>query len=223
MYTKLANQNYFKTKFSKFKLVPNTRLTASRPIVHHARIALVYQCHCGSNINIGRISLAPASWLPEESQRVDDLLNEILPYSNQIKNDLDEFATSYRTPTFERKEPLKGVDVLEDNTSAVSPLDEKAKAHSDDIPLNSLRPKNLNDKLNKGMQIGLNDKLAFIKHLFDEQTEDYTRVLSQISTMKSFDEAANFISSKIKPDYNHWENKDEYSKRFMDIIQKGFS
>ncbi len=161
--------------------------------------------------------------MPEESQRVDDLLNEILPYSNQTKNDLDEFATSYRTPTFERKEPLKGIDVLEDNTSAVSPLDQKAKAHSDDSPLNSLRPKNLNDKLNKGMQIGLNDKLAFIKHLFEEQTEDYTRALSQISTMKSFDEAANFISSKIKPDYNHWENKDEYSKRFMDIIQKGFS
>ncbi len=162
--------------------------------------------------------------MPEESQHVDDLLKEVLPEPKYIKNDLDEFAASYQqTPTFERKEPSKGIDVLEDKVSEPFPVDQKIKTHSVNIDSASSRPKNLNDKLNQGLQIGLNDKLAFIKHLFNEKTEDYTRVLSQISTMKSYDEAANFISSKIKPDYNDWDTKEEYSKRFMSIIEKSFN
>jgi len=162
--------------------------------------------------------------MPEESQRVDALLKEVLPEPKYIKNDLDEFAASYQqTPTFERKEPAKGIDVLEDKVSESFPLDQKIKTQRVSIDSASTRPKNLNDKLNQGLQIGLNDRLAFIKHLFDEKTEDYTRVLSQISTMKSYDEAANFISGKIKPDYNYWENKEEYSNRFMNIVEKSFN
>lgn len=162
--------------------------------------------------------------MPEESQRVDDLLKEILPEPKYIKNDLDDFAASYQqTPTFERKEPSKGIDILEVKDSELFPLDQKINTHSVNIDPASSRPKNLNDKLHQGLQVGLNDKLAFIKYLFDGKTEDYTRVLSQISTMKSFEEAANFISSKIKPDYNDWDNKEEYSKRFMNIIEKSFN
>jgi hypothetical protein len=162
--------------------------------------------------------------MPEESQRVDDLLNEILPEPKYIKNDLDDFAASYQqTPTFERKEPSKGIDILEGKDSESFPLDQKIKTHSVTIDSASSRPKNLNDKLHQGLQVGLNDKLAFIKYLFDGKTEDYTRVLSQISTMKSYEEAANFISSKIKPDYNDWDNKEEYSKRFMNVIEKSFN
>jgi hypothetical protein len=161
--------------------------------------------------------------MPEESQRVDDLLKEVLPEPKYIKNDLDDFAASYQqTPTFERKEPSKGIDILEDKVSESFPLDQKINTQSVNIDAVSARPKNLNDKLNQGLQVGLNDKLAFIKHLFEGETEDYTRVLSQISTMKSYDEAANFISSKIKPDYDYWDSKEEYSKRFMNIIEKSF-
>jgi hypothetical protein len=162
--------------------------------------------------------------MPEESERVDDLLKEILPEPTYIKNDLDDFAASYQqTPMFERKEPSKGIDVVDDKISESFPLDQKIKTHSGILDSASSRPKNLNDKLHQGLQIGLNDKLAFIKHLFDEKTEDYTRVLSQIGTMKSYDEAANFISSKIKPDYNYWESKEEYSQRFLNIIEKSFN
>lgn len=162
--------------------------------------------------------------MPEESQRVDDMLREILPEPKYIKNDLDEFAASYQqTPTFERKEPSKGIDLREEKGSKSFPLDQRIKTHSVHTDAASSRPKNLNDRLNQGLQIGLNDKLAFIKHLFDEKTEDYTRVLSQITTMKSYDEAANFISTKIKPDYNDWNTKEEYSRRFMNLIEKSFN
>ena len=84
--------------------------------------------------------------------------------------------------------------------------------------------KSLNDKLKATtLNIGLNDKLAFIKHLFDDSVEDYERVLSQIKTSSSFIEASKLIQSIVKPDYNNWIGKEVYEERFMEIIESKFS
>ena len=80
----------------------------------------------------------------------------------------------------------------------------------------------LNDKLAKGINIDLNDRLAFIKHLFGNSSEDYNRVLSQLITFNTFYETRDFVQEKVKPDYNNWEGKQEYEERFMDIIEKKF-
>ena len=51
--------------------------------------------------------------MPEETQGIDELLDKVLPKKEYLKNDLEEFASNYpQTPTFERKEPSKGIDVL---------------------------------------------------------------------------------------------------------------
>ena len=94
------------------------------------------------------------------------------------------------------------------------------------IPSKSIiieKPKSLNDKLNLGLNIGLNDRLAFIKHLFNNSIDDYTRVLSQINSMSSFTEASSFIDKNVKADYNNWTDKNEYEERFMEIIEKRFN
>ncbi|WAC00936.1 hypothetical protein N7U66_11985 [Lacinutrix neustonica] len=44
--------------------------------------------------------------------------------------------------------------------------------------------------------------MAFIKFLFDGKPEDYHRVISQLNTTESFDEAVQFIQTQIKPEYN---------------------
>ncbi|HEU0136562.1 MAG TPA: hypothetical protein VFQ50_04670 [Flavobacterium sp.] len=80
----------------------------------------------------------------------------------------------------------------------------------------------LNDRLSKGIIIGLNDRIAFMKHLFNNSSEDYNRVLSQLITFDTYEEARTFIDEMVKPDYNNWEGKDEYSQRFMEIIEKRF-
>ena len=94
-------------------------------------------------------------------------------------------------------------------------------ASSKTIPDNSL-PKNLNDFLGKGIQIGLNDRLAFIKNLFEGSAEDYQRVLSQVQTYSDWEEAQLFIQEMIKPDYNNWEGKEEFEKRFLKCIETNF-
>ena len=82
--------------------------------------------------------------------------------------------------------------------------------------------KSLNDRLSGNIQIGLNDRIAFVKNLFNGNQEDYNRVISQLNTLKTGDEAKNFINSMVKPDYN-WSEKEELETRFMEIIERKFS
>jgi hypothetical protein len=164
--------------------------------------------------------------MPPETQQLEKLLEEVLPRKKYIKNDLEEFASSYQqTPTFERKvvpeeaaettleerEPAKGV-----------PAPENKKRLVEDLGL-SEKPKSINDQVGGGMNIGLNDRLAYIKHLFGGNAGDYTRVLSQINTMESFEEAEAFVETKVKPDYNFWLQKEEYADRFMASVEKQFN
>ena len=80
----------------------------------------------------------------------------------------------------------------------------------------------LNEKLAKGINIDLNDRIAFIKHLFGNSSEDYNRVLNQLITFNTFYETRDFVQEMVKPDYNNWEGKQDYEERFMDIIEKKF-
>jgi len=80
----------------------------------------------------------------------------------------------------------------------------------------------LNEKLAKGINIDLNDRIAFTKHLFGHDPEDYNRVLNQLITFNTFYETRDFIRNMVKPDYNNWEGKEEYEERFMEIIEKKF-
>ena len=80
----------------------------------------------------------------------------------------------------------------------------------------------LNDSVSKSISIGLNDRVGFVKFLFADSNEDYNRVLSQLSTFDTFEEAENFINDMVKPDYNNWDGKDDYAERFMEIVEKKF-
>ena len=78
------------------------------------------------------------------------------------------------------------------------------------------------EKLQGGLSLGLNDKISFINHLFGGSEEDFTRVVSQLNTKNSFEEARLFIEEMIKPDYN-WEGKEIYETRLLKILEARFS
>ncbi len=84
-------------------------------------------------------------------------------------------------------------------------------------------PKSLNDRLsNKELKVDLNNRLAFVKHLFNESAEDYNRVLSQLSTIETEERSVAFIANMVKPDYKNWEGKEEFELRFMELIARRF-
>jgi hypothetical protein len=119
-------------------------------------------------------------------------------------------SNAYETPIEEEAE-----EVIE--TVSIS-LDEM------ELPEEAEEPKSvsLNEKLSKGISIDLNDRIAFTKHLFGNDPEDYNRVLNQLITFDTFYETRDFIRDMVKPDYNYWEGKEEYEERFMEIIEKKF-
>jgi hypothetical protein len=81
--------------------------------------------------------------------------------------------------------------------------------------------KSLNDQLQQNIQIGLNDRIAFVKNLFDGSQEEFNRVVSQLNTIKTEKEAKKFINKMVKPDYN-WANQEEYEERFFALIERKF-
>ena len=119
-------------------------------------------------------------------------------------------STSFETPIEEEPEIVIATTAFE--------LDEM------DLPEEVEEPKSvtLNEKLAKGISIDLNDRIAFTKHLFGNDPEDYNRVLNQLITFDTFYETRDFIRDMVKPDYNNWEGKEEYEERFMEIIEKKF-
>jgi hypothetical protein len=85
------------------------------------------------------------------------------------------------------------------------------------------KPLSLNDQHSKAINIGMNDRVAFVKHLFDDSTEDYNRVLSQLNSFTTKEEAVDFIEEIIKPDYENWVGSEEYAERFMEIVKNKFN
>lgn len=75
----------------------------------------------------------------------------------------------------------------------------------------------------KAIVLGLNDKIAFEKNLFAGNGDDLNRVLSQLNTFTNWDEAKSFVLDFVKPDYNNWENKEEFEVRFLEIVENKFN
>jgi hypothetical protein len=145
------------------------------------------------------------------------------PVSSQITFD-DLLGPDYVDPVFVKPEDLVNNEKAQDPNQVI-PI---GRSYNDDAPVISMKndfgsdPISLNDRMAKGIIIGLNDRIAFMNHLFANSSEDYNRVLSQLMTFDTFQEAEDFIENMVKPDYNNWEGKDEYALRFLEIVEKKF-
>jgi len=131
--------------------------------------------------------------MPPEADAIEAMFQQITQQPDVVKNDKDEIGEYGRIAEFE-----------EDN----KPQETK--------------PKRLNDRISRGLSFGLNDRIAFIKHLFNGSDTDYNRVLSQLNTAHSEEEAFNLIDQMVKPDYNNWEGKEMYETRFKELIARKF-
>ena len=140
--------------------------------------------------------------MPQETAEVDALVDEV-NRQGVVEEDLSELSPSFgQLPIFE-------------------PLDSDSSPETEALAQDET---SLDEKLKKsGFQIGLNDRLAFVNHLFENNNEDYDRVISQLNTMDSFEEVSDFIQSIIKPDYNNWEDKSDYESRFLEILEQKFN
>lgn len=133
------------------------------------------------------------------------------PEAKQVTLD-DIFGDNYKTePVFVKPNEVST------NDKFISVFDQEPKKEKDEPKVVSL-----NDALSNSISISLNDRVAFVKHLFNESNEDYNRVLSQLNTFDTFADAKNFLNEMVIPEYNYWVGKEEYLERFLEIVEKKF-
>ena len=123
---------------------------------------------------------------------------------------------------FVKKETKSAKITLEEELKDTIPLDVATDIFENAVRVDTAK-KSLNDKLvGANLQIGLNDRIAFVKHLFEGNQSDFNRVVSQLNSFKSEKEAKKFLTKMVKPDYD-WSNKEEYEERFMNLLERKFS
>ena len=147
----------------------------------------------------------------------EEVLEEII---EQPFDELEQLMFATENPT-NFKNDVK--DVGEKKTPTLE--DELQDTISVDVMADlfeNVQPKSLNDKLFSNIQIGLNDRITFVKNLFEGDQENYNRVISQLNTFKTEKEARKFINKMVKPDYN-WSEHEELENRFMEIVSRKFA
>ena len=154
--------------------------------------------------------------LTEKSSKVkskDENL-EVAPMMDTIKNMVTEmpepetyeklFEKIEETPTFIPKQK----EVSNKNKEFQVSLDQERE--------------NVNDQFAKSLSIDLNDRLAFIKQLFNDDKINYERVISQIITFESWSEVSKFLNTQVRIEYDNWEGKEELVDRFLYILKNNF-
>lgn len=145
----------------------------------------------------------------------------------------DILVHDYQDTFFEKKEAKNEAtsDVIETTVEAEI-IQEKGEEISNEVasvseatPEVEITPESIEETPvvnGKAIVLGLNDKIAFEKNLFAGNGDDLNRVLSQLNTFTNWDEAKSFVLDFVKPDYNNWENKEEFEVRFLEIVENKF-
>lgn len=155
--------------------------------------------------------------LPEEEKKITEV-----PKEEIIEQPFDELQQLlFNDPAIKDEasfiEETKTNQTLEDELKGTLSVDITANLFE-----KAETKRSLNDRLQNSIQIGLNDRIAFVKHLFEGSQNDFNRVISQLNTLKTEKEAKSFINRMVKPDYN-WSEKEEYETRLMEIIERRFA
>jgi hypothetical protein len=167
----------------------------------------------------------------EEETEIEEAKKEEVEIETPKKNEAvqisfeDLLGGNYNDTQFVKVQQIENIPttIVIETPKEIDSKEEITKSIPEETP-EDVEPKivSLNEKLAKGINIDLNDRIAFTKHLFGNSSEDYNRVLNQLITFDTFYETRDFILDMVKPDYNNWEGKQDYEERFMDIIEKKF-
>ena len=120
-------------------------------------------------------------------------------------------------PTFnDIKEDMSQKEEFKDTVS----LDETEKLF--ETRKEEIRQLSLNDKLvGSSIQIGLNDRIAFVNKLFNFSQSDFNKALAHLNACATRDEALHYVQYQVKSNYN-WKGKEEIEERFISLIERKF-
>jgi len=175
--------------------------------------------------------------IPESKKEIIDKIQDVFPEEVKMEEIIEPRESIEKSAT---KEMImeEEVEITEAQSIQISLEEEFKDAISADVATqlfekatkespvieeqSESKQRSLNDTLFKNnIQVGLNDRIAFVKHLFDGSQEDFNRVISQLNTFKTEKESKKFINKLVKPDYD-WSNKEEFEERLINLIERKF-
>lgn len=147
----------------------------------------------------------------EEEAPAAETASELKPETKYVALE-DLLGENYVDPVF-----------VKPNEVSLFPTETKAEIAPEPKIEQSKPAASLNSAFAKTIEIGLNDRIAFVNHLFGESNEDFNRVISQLNTFDTLEEAKTFLNEMVIPDYNYWVGKEDYMERFMAVVERKFS
>jgi hypothetical protein len=150
----------------------------------------------------------------EEEQEQQDVPAEVA-FESQLEEKLEDHIGKYTEPVFVKTNEVSLF------TSDSSETEEAKQTVAEEVK-EETETSAFNEMTTKSIAIGLNDRIGFVQHLFNDSNEDFNRVISQLNTFDTFEEAKNFINEMVLPDYNYWVGEEDYIERFMEIVEKKF-
>ncbi len=146
-------------------------------------------------VSIKEESIPEKEELKKEQIVLDDLFE---PTFDSIKDD------------FSQKEEFKDTVSLDETQNLFSTKKEE------------LRQLSLNDRLlGARIQIGLNDRIAFVNNLFNFSHAEFNKVLTILNAKENETEARNYIHNTLKREYD-WKGKEEIEERFIFLVERKF-
>lgn len=147
----------------------------------------------------------------EEEEVTAETASELKPETKHIALE-DLLGENYVDPVFVKPNEVSLFPTETKEEIAPEPEIEQPKSAT-----------SLNSAFAKTIEIGLNDRIAFVNHLFGESNEDFNRVISQLNTFDTLEEAKTFLNEMVIPDYNYWVGKEDYMERFMAVVERKFN
>lgn len=134
----------------------------------------------------------------EQEQEYPTLSDLFVPTFNDIKEDMSQ------------KEEFKDTVSLEETEKLFETKREE------------IRQLSLNDRLvGSSIQVGLNDRIAFVNKLFNFSQSDFNKVLTRLNEFNTREEALHYVQYQVKTNYN-WKGKEELEERFISLIERKF-
>lgn len=191
----------------------------------------IQEAQAGSPVEQAESSLEKPAF--EESQQMTDTPepmteeDELIPEQPELKKkeapkkapEEQEYPTlsDLFVPTFnDIKEDMSQKAEFKDTVS----LDETEKLF--ETRKEEIRQLSLNDRLvSNSIQIGLNDRIAFVNKLFNFSQSDFNKVLTRLNACTTRDEALHYVKYQVKTTYN-WKGKEDLEERFISLIERKF-
>lgn len=165
---------------------------------------------------------------PEASE-----LQEILEKTTSDLKDASEPEIVTSIENFEEEPPLSLNDLFVPTFDGIKEDMSQKAEFKDTISLDETehlfqvkkevpRQLSLNDKLvGSSIQVGLNDRIAFVNKLFSFSQSDFNKVLSKLNECNTKEEALKYFQYQVKPNYN-WKGKEDLEERFVSLIERKF-